>query len=142
MRWTKWMKWTGWTEWTLWTEWTATRDRGRAFFILHPSSFILFFFFAPSAAAAEVLLTEPQATLTRGTSETVWISDIEHVTWKATGEAFLADTTRPVLMARDRIPAGNRFQPSPTISSRARRPTASVACPATASPRATTPPHR
>ena len=59
---------------------------------------------------AEVFLTEPQATLTRGTSETVWVSDIEHVTWKATGEVFLADTTRPVVMARDRIRAGNRFQ--------------------------------
>ena len=41
----------------------------------------------------------------RGTSETVWVSDIEHVYFKKTGELFLADSTSPVVMARDRIGA-------------------------------------
>lgn len=63
-------------------------------------------------ARAERFLTEPrEARFTRGTSETVWISDIEHVVWGETDERFLADDpTSPVVLARATIPAGHRFQ--------------------------------
>ncbi len=60
----------------------------------------------------ERFLVEPrEASMTRGENETVWVSDIEHLMWEATGERFLADDpTSPVVLARDTISAGNSFE--------------------------------
>ncbi len=65
----------------------------------------------PLTGLPERYLAEPRdARFARGTSETVWVSDIEHVFFQKTGDLFLADSTSPVVMARDRIGAGHRFE--------------------------------
>lgn len=64
----------------------------------------------PLADKPEHLLSETDARFSRGENEWVWISDAEHMVWDDTGEQFLADSTQPMCLARDVIPAERKFE--------------------------------
>lgn len=64
----------------------------------------------PLAGKPERLLSETSARFTPGKNEWVWISDAEHMVWDESREQFLADSTRPMCLAKDRIPAGRKFE--------------------------------
>jgi len=67
----------------------------------------------PFNDASEVFLAPPMVTLTRGTSETVWISDIEEIAFvdeNKNEQLLIANSPHKLLMGSGVIRAGNRFE--------------------------------
>ncbi|MBX7244081.1 MAG: hypothetical protein K1X53_01205 [Candidatus Sumerlaeaceae bacterium] len=63
-----------------------------------------------TARAPIVYLSESTARFEREPNTHAWISDVEHVKWDSTGETFLTNTTQPLYMTGDTIPANRKFE--------------------------------